>query len=337
MPEHDYKFMEYEDVIRNIEDVTKSVLKCKKGDNKMGAQELKEKLGDKLNMASLIINLTNACLSAKCLMSKMHGHNFELRGKVADLSSSAMQKTTDEMRGNQNEIIAVIEEVKKEVATNAGNMTFADILDNNKSESFMVSPIKKAMRQLKKDDMRARNVVVHGLDINPSTKLSLKDRHSDLKMQAYNVLNTFQENKFSDEMTTDELVVAWDQSDKKRTRAMEDMVILGKVDESGKAPPVLVKLSSEEEVSHIMKCAKQLAKIRELRKVFISVDLGEEQRENRRALILKLKEKIRDFPSEHWIIRDGVVTSKGKYTPSQSKHVIDSEEETDLKSYKYEL
>ena len=77
MPEHDYKFMEYEDVIREIEDVTKTVLKCKKGDNKMGAQELKEKLGDKLNMASLIINLTNVCLSAKCLMSKMHGHNFE--------------------------------------------------------------------------------------------------------------------------------------------------------------------------------------------------------------------------------------------------------------------
>ena len=119
-----------------------------------------------------------------------------------------------------------------------------------------------------------------------------------------------------------------------RTRAVEDMEILGKVDESGKAPPVLVKLKNEGEVSHVLKCAKHLVKIREFRKVFISVDLGEEQRENRRALILKLKDKIRDFPSEHWVVRDGVVTSKGKHTPS--KHVVSEEDtELNLKSYEY--
>ncbi|MCP4456576.1 MAG: hypothetical protein GY816_00895 [Cytophagales bacterium] len=76
MSEFDYKFKEYEEIVKKIEDATRIVLKYRKGDQKHGAQNLKEKLGDKLNMATVILSVTNVCLEAKDLLSKMHGHNF---------------------------------------------------------------------------------------------------------------------------------------------------------------------------------------------------------------------------------------------------------------------
>jgi len=322
MAEHDYKFMEYEDVIRKIEDVTKTVLKCKKGDNKMGAQELKEKLGDKLNMASLIINLTNVCLSAKCLMRKMHGHNFELRGKVADLSSSAMQKTTDEMRGNQNEIISAIEEVKKEVATNAGNRTFADILDNNAGvvgdSQSLVGPIKKAMRQVKTEDLRMRNVIVHGLDIKPGTPRENLAEH--VKKMAHEVVSDI--NGDLGEQLYDE---------------PEELAVLGKINMSGRAPPVLVRMKDSRHAKLVLSQAHKLSKMHQLRRVYITPDLDKEEREKRRELKDLMKKKITEFPQEHWVIRSGTVTSIGKHSPidkSQLKEELREDKSLD-RSFNY--
>ena len=67
--------------------------------HRLSSAELKDKLGDKINMSSVIVMLANACLNVESLMKKMQGHNFELRGKVADLSISAVKKLTDEMHG----------------------------------------------------------------------------------------------------------------------------------------------------------------------------------------------------------------------------------------------
>ena len=169
------------------------------------------------------------------------------------------------------------------------------------------------MKQIKEDDERTRNVVIHGLDIDPSKNQSLKERQTNLKQQVRSVLMESSITEPSD------------------LPDVEDMVILGKVDDSGKAPSVLAKLKSDKEVKQVLKSAKNLAKFRALRKVFITADLGVEQREERRALMLKLKDRIRDFPEEHWVVRDGMVTSKGKYTPSQ--HILDKG--NDLKSYEH--
>ena len=96
-----------------IEEATRSVIKLKKTNSKLGPQELKDKLGDKLSMASQIISLTNACIEAKELLRKLHGHNFDLRRKVAYLSTSAVKKVTDAMQENQSVIVAKIDEVKE--------------------------------------------------------------------------------------------------------------------------------------------------------------------------------------------------------------------------------
>jgi hypothetical protein len=39
-----------------------------------------------------MIDLKNACLVAKDLLQKMQAHNFDLRGKVAELANSEMNK-----------------------------------------------------------------------------------------------------------------------------------------------------------------------------------------------------------------------------------------------------
>ena len=306
MSQYNYKFHEFEDLTKTLDSVIDEVHKHTKGGT-IAADQLKEKLGNKLDMATMIVRLTNACTESKKLLSKLHSHNFDLRGKLADVSFDALNKISEDVRTKHTELKEEIEALpdkicklqpeKKAESDKGDPKTYASIIGNSKS---LVNPIKRAMKQLKEDDMRARNLVVHGLDINPSETWSSTERHENLKAQVQDVL--------ARSTSGTSLVVR---------AGAEDMDILGKVDESGKAPPVLVKLKSEKETMHGLRCAKNLVKIREYRKVFISADLGVEEREKRRFLLLKLKEKISEFPEEHWIVRDGTVTSIVKHTPPQ--------------------
>ena len=306
MPGYDYNFMEVEDTIKKIEDVTKAVMKCRKGDNKLGPQELKDKLGDKLSMASLIIDFTNVCLDAKELLSKMHGHNFELRGKVADLSSSAMKKMAEEMRDNQSEIITEIDEMKKKVVTNNNNpadkKTFADIVGDNKTA--FVLPMKQALKQIEEEDSRARKVVVHGLDIDHS--IPHEQQEEKLQACAVNCLAEI----LSDEPDCDIVDLKFN--------------FMGKIGNSGRAPPVLVTMKDSNEAHLVVKNAWRLSRVKELRRVYITPDLSKEDREKRKQLKEDLKKKIVEFPEQHWVIRQGAVSSKGKHTPSER---LDSEDE----------
>jgi hypothetical protein len=70
MPENGYKFQEYEETVKIVDDVTKPILKHKK-QKRCTAEDLKVKLGDKFTMSSLIIDLKNASLVAKDLLQKM--------------------------------------------------------------------------------------------------------------------------------------------------------------------------------------------------------------------------------------------------------------------------
>ncbi len=199
---------------------------------------------------------------------------------------------------------------KKDRSDLSNQITYAGVVGDEKS---LIYPIKKAMRQLKEDDVRSKNIVVHGLDINPSNTLSIKDRRQSVKMQVQDILHeTTSGTAFEVSVDT------------------ESVQVLGKVTNSGKAPPVLVKLKSEKESMHVLRNANKLSKVRCFRAVFITADLGEDELKNRRELVTKLKEKITKFPEEHWIIRDGKVTSNGKHRLSQTVAF-----EEGVKSYEY--
>jgi hypothetical protein len=70
-----HKFQEYEETVKIGDDVTKPILKHKK-QKRYTAEDLKDKLGDKLTMLSLIVDLTNACFVAKDLIQKVQAHNY---------------------------------------------------------------------------------------------------------------------------------------------------------------------------------------------------------------------------------------------------------------------
>ena len=65
---------------------------------KLTAKDMKEKFGDKIDIASLIIRFSNVCIDAKKLLGKVHSHNFELRGKVAECSTTALNVLIENMR-----------------------------------------------------------------------------------------------------------------------------------------------------------------------------------------------------------------------------------------------
>ena len=138
MSEYGYKFQEYEEIIKVVDDVTKPILKHKK-QKRCTAEDLKDKLGDKLTMSSLIIDLTNSFLVAKNLLQKMQAHNFDLRGKVAELASSEMKKMREQVDGNQKDIMSRIDEVREKVAAPGEEpRTFSEVLGKDLEISSLI-------------------------------------------------------------------------------------------------------------------------------------------------------------------------------------------------------
>ena len=304
MSEYGYKFQEYEEIIKVVDDVTKPILKHKK-QKRCTAEDLKDKLGDKLTMSSLIIDLTNACLAAKNLLQKMQAHNFDLRGKVAELASSEIKKMREQVDGNQKDIMSRIDEVREKVAAPCEEpRTFSEVLGKDATSSSFVLPMKQAMRELKKEDERAKNVVFHGLDLEPGKP---KDKQIEQLEQ----------------------VAAWAVTeilDPKEAREFDvvGLKVLGRVGDSGKAPPVLVTMKSSSEAQHLIKQAYRLNKIKHLRRIFLTADLSKDARVERGKAIEELKKKIRDFPEQRWVIRQGTVTSVGRFTERSSIELNDS-------------
>ena len=234
-----------------------------------------------------------------------------------DEMRTELSKSTEVVRAELKEEIEALpdkfrtlQSEKKPGSDNGDEATYASVVGDTNA---LVYPIKRAMIQLKEDDLRARNVVIHGLDIDPNAAHTLMERRHAIKMQANDIL------------TESTIGTPY-----KVSADTESIIILGKVADSGKAPPVLVKLKNEKEAKHVLRYAMKLAKVPAFRKVFVSADLGVDEVEKRRNLVQRLKDKIRDFPGEHWIIREGTVTSNGTHVPSQLLTV-----EKDLKSYQY--
>ncbi len=100
--------------------------------------------------------------------------------------------------------------------------------------------------------------------------------------------------------------------------------IMGKVGNSGRAPPVLVTMKCSDEARLVVKHAGRLSKVKELRRVYVTPDLSKEERDKRIKLKDEIKEKIKEFPEQHWVIRQGTVSSIGKHTPREK---LDSEDE----------
>lgn len=311
---HGYQFKEYEDTMKRIEDALQPVMKVKKG-GKVTSTDLKDKLGDKMNMASVIMTLTNTCLVAKELLRKMHGHNFELRGKVADLSTVAVKKLTTEMDKNTTEIMDAIKQNVSVVDVHGENIvkrSFAEMVGENKEA--LVFPMKQAMKQIKEDDGRKNNIVITGLDLNPAISDDDKQKKQLMKVAKECII----------------------EADLKDSTDVNKIAILGKIEgqNAGKAPPVLVTLKSPEAVKRVLQGASRLSKIEGFRRVYIAPDLSPIEREKRKKIVDDMKRKIAEFPEQYWFIRNGAVSSKGNFTPRPRLDSEDGGKDMD-KSFNY--
>ena len=271
-------------------------------------------------MAGVIIGLTNACLSAQKMLRRMHGQNFELQGKVADLSSSALKTIIDEMKNNQENVVKKIEEVKTKAIPPSVTKpkSFAEIVGNG--EFGLVKPMKLAMKEIETEDKRKRNVIIRGLDIDSS--VSPENQEESIKENAKGCLVEIRDTS-KNEIPGNGLkdVVA-------------SMKILGKIGSCGKAPPVLVTMKNSFEAEHIIKHASRLSKVCMLRRVYVTPDMSKEERETQKKLVDDLKKKIEEFPEEHWVIRLGAITSKGKYSPRKRLNSKDEGKDLD-RSFQY--
>ena len=78
------------------------------------------------------------------MLRRMHGQNFELPGKVADLSSSASKTITDEMKHNQEKVVKKTEEVETEASP--PSVTKPESFVGNGEFGLVNEPMKLAMK-----------------------------------------------------------------------------------------------------------------------------------------------------------------------------------------------
>ena len=237
---------------------------------------------------------------------------------MADLATSAMKRLTDEMSSNKTKMRKEISSVKKEIDEEAAivkpAITFADIVGDN--NSGLVLPMKQAIKQIEQEDERKNNVVICGLDLNPDI--------TDLKKQEEQVKHFATESIVESHTTMED-------EDVSRLK----ITIMGKIkSNSGKAPPVLVTMKSPEDARLVLKGSSILRKTANLRNVYIAPDMNKKEREQRKKLVNEFRKKIEEFPEKHWVIRRGVITSIGKYTPRKRLDSEDPGSEFD-KSFQY--
>ena len=167
------------------------------------------------------------------------------------------------------------------------------------------------MKEIEEEDDRKKNVVIHGLDLNPTIS-DQDEQEKKLK-------------KIADECILEVL----------RSEAnVEHLTILGKVGKSDRAPPILVKMKFSEDARLVLKNASRLSKVKDLRRVYITPDLTRVEREEQKKLRDDLKAKIMEFPDRHWVIRQGSVSSKGNHTPRPRLDSTDDGKELD-RSFNY--
>ena len=320
MGDYGYKQEEYEKITEKMMETITEVTKFVKDEKtKLTAKDIKDKFGDKTDMANLIIRFSNVCFEAKKFLGKVHSHNFELRGKVAECSTTALNVLTANMRESQTQLISGISDVKEKLDESVKHnetrsKTFAEVAGVGEKPASLVQPIKKAMRQIREADSRSKNVVIYGLNVDASESNDVEA----VKKHAATIIRAIQLDSGVPQ--------------KYEIPDLKQFTILGKL-KPGKAPPVLVSLTNETEAKAVLGNAKKLRTKRRYKNVYISSDKSVEERKEQKALRDKLKCKIEEFPSQHWIIRDGEVTSKGEHVAKESLSDSDSSTDSDSDSY----
>ena len=286
---HDYKNNDVVSILKKIGDLIDPISAMSKDGVTPG--ELAKKKGTKIELATTLIEMANCLTKAKILIEKIHGRNFDLMGKI--VSENKLSDSLAQSQVQTDIAIKKIQSMMKDKSvceeSNLCSVSYADVASKNCDS--LVSPMKKAMKQVKEDEHRKFNVIVRGIDIDPRepTELNCKEQAKD---------------------ALDEIAPAG-----MYTPDLEKIKVLGKiVGKEGKAPPILVPMGSIEDVKIILaECAKNLKKFPQLKNVYLTPDFSNEQRENRKILSEKLRAKIKEDPSQHWVIRSGTVLAVGEH------------------------
>ena len=261
----------------------------------VSAADVKNKFGDKLAMTKIILVYTQLCLNVRSDIQKMYQDSFELRGKVADLASGYLKdvsgKVTESQSALQEEIASVmtsVDNVKEKIVA----PSFAEVISNT---TALVAPVKKAIKELNQEREKSSSIILSGIDVGEGFSDDKKLRTTDI---AFSAIKYVAEKRGIESLEKEN--VKFD--------------LLGTFNDS-KAPLVRVELGSEKLAQTLVRYAPSLnglAVYDDRKAIYIRKDLTFEERGRRRTLLETLRGKIREFPDQHWVIRDGMVTSVGK-------------------------
>ena len=271
----------------NTKTCMKRVISCVTGGKNISsatAEELKDKLGGKMDMAEIIKNLWTQLEANYVIMQKTsdeierlkikENDNLMLIKKLQNNIIESNDKKTDDFSKIVNDNIATT--LKKEIRQ------YNEVVKSNLSEKTptnvggIKSAVKNAMMDMKKETDRKKSVVVFGLQEEESENLT--ETTGDL-LEKINV-----------------------------TAVIQQAYRIGRKNDE-RIRPLRIVLSTIDSVHDFLYSAKQLRHSEKYKSVYVSIDRNPKEIVEHRNLVIQLKKKILEFPNRFWYIKNNNVLS----------------------------
>ncbi len=297
----------FDDIMEEITDfdgVITPILQMKKRDSTgVTEADIIAKAGSKSDMAKIIFKMTKQLISGGALLKKCGSHIEVLNGKLVSATEQLVEKHSDLEKSVKEQLNNTAQEMKAYSEVLQHNIQKPCEPEARSREQNLTVPIIKAMKYVKEQEDRSKNIIINGIDLDPNSD----NTFDDIQNQLFHLMP-----KVMGDISCAELNGI---NDDEETPTSYDIEIMGKIDKpSGKAPPIRVKFSSKDHVHEILKNSPILSskQNKACNRVYIDRDFTKEELIERKRLIGKLKEKIANNPSIHWKIKGSSIINCGE-------------------------
>lgn len=273
------------ELIEEISDDFKDILSTVKCKRVLDLEPDMFKKPNKDKLAEWLVSTCDTLRRCRMLMLGASSYIDELQRDVMDNQSLRLKLQEKVIKDKNDQISEMQETVRSEMQglkTEVGNSLQSEIMSYSavvKSSTtctadFAPERLQAVVQQVVKEEDRARNVMVFGLeetadeDLNDTVDSVLAELGEKVKVDAVSRIGAVK---------------------------------------SGVRRPIKLMLRSSELAQQILMKAKNLRSLERFRSIYLTPDRCQKEREKHRELVLLLKQRRRDDISKHYVIRNGQV------------------------------
>lgn len=267
----------------------------KKTLSSLSAEELKDKIGSKADMAVIIKSLYDQLKSNLKIMKKSSDEIELYRKKECDSAKSIVTLQRDIINANTKKTEDLTQIVTDSISSTVKQeiKLYNEVVKKNIDKTTPIniggikSVVKDAIVDVKKETDRKKSVVVFGLEEEEENEGS-----ENLTLKFGNLLDNIEV-----------------------SAVMQQAYRIGRK-VAGKIRPLRVVFDTIDSVHNLLHSAKKLRHFEIYENVYVSIDRNAKEIEAHRELVRRLKKKIMEFPDKYWYIKNNeIISGQRKMAP----------------------